>query len=111
MSFTRAHLTKPGDVGESAVQRQLELEYAGYLPGFSGFERDSEKQIVRNMVELAKYTSVMYGDSPIADGWRMYVSPTSERKYDFVSGKPVSSLKNQQSFQLSPKSLELALLN
>jgi hypothetical protein len=111
MSFTRAHLTKPGDVGESAIQRQLELEYAGYLPGFRGFEKDSEKQIVRNMVDLAKYTSVMYGDSPIANGWRMNVSPTSERKYDFVSGKSVNCLKNQQSFQLPSKSLELALLN
>lgn len=87
MSFTRAHLIKAGEGKESATQRQLEMEYAGYIPGFPGFQKNSEKQIVQGMVELAKYTFALYNNGPIASGWRMQLSITDERKYDFVSGR------------------------
>jgi len=86
MSFTRAHLIKPGTEEESKIQRQLELEYAGYIPGFLGFEENSEKQIVQGMVDLGKYTAFMFYDAPIANGWRMNARLTGERKYDFVAG-------------------------
>ncbi|MDD5191875.1 MAG: hypothetical protein PHH54_00385 [Candidatus Nanoarchaeia archaeon] len=87
MTITRAHLTKAGEKKESDIQRQLELEYAGYVPGFKGFEKDSERQIVQGMVDLAKYTAIMYNNAPITDGWRMNLQITGERKYDFVIGK------------------------
>lgn len=86
-TFTRAHLTKAGDKNESAIQRQLEIEYAGYLKGFDGFKKDSEKQIVSGMVGLAKYTYGLYSDFPISGNWRGSLELTNERKYDFVSGK------------------------
>jgi hypothetical protein len=86
-TITRAHLTKDGDAKESGIQRQLEIEYAGYVPGFKGFEKESEPQIVRGMVDMAKYTFAMYNGAPIRDGWRMNLALTSERKYDFVLGE------------------------
>lgn len=86
-TVTRAHLTKPGENKESGVQRQLEIEYAGYIPGFKGFERDSERQVVQGMIDLAKYTFGMYNGAPIGNGWRMNLALTSQRKYDFVLGR------------------------
>jgi hypothetical protein len=83
-TITRAHLVKPGEFEESAVQRQLELEYAGFLPGFPGFKKDSEPQIVTGMVDLAKRVYTLYDGSPVANGWRMKLAVTSERKYDFI---------------------------
>jgi len=112
MSFTRAHLTRTGEIGESGIQRQLELEYAGYIPGFTGFEKNSEAQIVRNMVDLAKYTATMYGEAPVADGWRMSIGLTSERKYDFVNGKNAKSFPEaRRSVALPSRSLELVFAN
>lgn len=84
-TVTRANLIKPGEKKESDIQRQLEIEYAGYIPGFKGFEEDSEKQIVQGMVDLAKYNYVLYNNAPV-DGCRMNLDITGERKYDFVSG-------------------------
>jgi hypothetical protein len=87
-TITRAHLIKPGQEKESGIQRQLELEYAGYIPGFKGFKKDSEKQIVQGMVDLAKYTYGLYNDAPIEDDdWRMKLHLTGERKYDFINQK------------------------
>jgi hypothetical protein len=88
MSFTRAHLVKPGENEEGAIQRQMEFEYAGYIPGFRGFVQDSEPQIVKGMVDLAKYVYKMYGfdseNAVVADGWTMRIRPTTERKFDFI---------------------------
>lgn len=83
-TVTRANLIKPGEKKESDVQRQLELEYAGYIPGFKGFEKNSEQQIVHGMVDLAKYTYILYNNAPV-NGCRMNLALTGERKYDFVS--------------------------
>lgn len=84
-TITRAHLLRPGQKEASDVQRQLEIEYAGYLPGFAGFNKNSEEQIVAGMVDLARYTHALYGNAPIARTWRMSLVPTLERKYDFVA--------------------------
>lgn len=89
-SFTinRSHLGKE-------IQRQLEVEYAGYVPGFTAFEKNSEAQIVSGMVDLAKYIAVLYHNAPIANGWKMQLGITNERKYDFVAktgGKKCSPL-------------------
>lgn len=86
-TITRAHLTKAGETQESGIQRQLEIEYAGYIPGFKSFEKNSEKQIVQGMVDMAKYTYGMYNNAPLGDGWRMDLQITGQRKYDFVLGK------------------------
>ncbi|MFH1916941.1 MAG: hypothetical protein ABIJ21_06795 [Nanoarchaeota archaeon] len=85
-SFTinRSHLTRAGETKESHIQRQLELEYAGYIPKFPGFTKDAEEQIAAGMVDLAKFVWVLYNNAPIANGWRMQLGITGERKYDFV---------------------------
>ncbi|MDP2925291.1 MAG: hypothetical protein Q8N99_02885 [Nanoarchaeota archaeon] len=93
-TITRAHLVLPGESNESSTQRQLELEYAGYIPGFSGHTKDSEKELVSGMVDLAKYTYALYSHSPITDGWKMDLQLTSERKYDFILGKNGKSLNH-----------------
>ena len=79
-----ASLTRAKMKDKNETQRQLEFEYAGYIPGFSGFQKDSEKQIVKGMIDLAKYTKILYDNAPIANGWLMKLDVTSERKYDFV---------------------------
>ncbi len=79
-TVTRAHLAG----AEGTIQRQLELEYAGYVPGFSAFEKDSEKQIVSDMVDLAKQVAFLHNNAPVVNGWRMQLAITNERKYDFV---------------------------
>ncbi|MEK6963145.1 MAG: hypothetical protein AABX70_01865 [Nanoarchaeota archaeon] len=100
MSLTRAHLD-----GDGAVQRQLELEYAGYVPGFAGFEKDSEVQIVSGMVDLAKHVAFLSNNAPVARGWRMELSLTNERKYDFVKnkGKPREVKPGQALVPFAPK--------
>lgn len=85
-SFTRAHLIKPNETKESSVQRQLEMEYAGYLPKFPGFVKDSEEQIVKGMVNLGMFCLMLYHDVPIDKNWRAGLNITHERKFDFISG-------------------------
>ncbi len=72
---------------KEAVQRQLELEYAGFVPGFVGFEHETERQLISGMVDLAKHVGVLYSNAPVGKGWRMQLNLTHERKYDFVEGK------------------------
>lgn len=81
-TVTRAALQVPGCVAK--VQRQLEVEYAGYVPGFPDFVKGDEKQIVADMVDLAKHVAFLSNNAPVANGWYMTICPTSERKYDFV---------------------------
>lgn len=91
MSFTRAHLIRAGESIESDIQRQMEFEYAGYIPGFGGFKKDSEPEIIKGMVELAKQVYRLYGmgsDAVLANSWTMRVEPTFQRKYDFIIGNP-----------------------
>jgi hypothetical protein len=78
-SFTVTLAHKPDD-----VQRQLELEYAGYVPGFDGFEKEDEQQIVSGMVELAKHVVLLHQNAPVTKGVTMQLKSTDERKYDFV---------------------------
>jgi hypothetical protein len=80
-TITRAHLA-----GTDKVQRQLEIEYAGFVPGFEPHERESERQIVSGMVDLAKYVVMLHQDATVGKCWKMRVEPTAERKYDFVAG-------------------------
>lgn len=106
-SFTinRSHIRKD-------IQRQLEIEYAGYVPGFQGFDKNSEKQIVSGMIDLARYIAVLYHNAPIANGWKMQLSVTNERKYDFVAktgGKKCSrSSLDLTALEKLPLSTELA---
>ncbi len=84
-TITRSHLIKPKEKKESEIQRQLEIEYAGYLPISSGFKKESEEQIVSGMIDLARYTYGLYMVVPVTSGWRIRLIPTLERKFDFVA--------------------------
>ena len=84
-TVTRAHLIKAGEKKESETQRQLEIEYAGYLSGFDNFNKNSEKQLAEGMVNLAVYTFSLYHRTPLISRWSFSLVPTHERKYDFVS--------------------------
>jgi hypothetical protein len=94
-TITRAHLA-----GKDDIQRQLEIEYAGYVPGFNSFEKDSEKQIVAGMVDLARMSAFLSHNAPVQGGWRIGLFPTSQRKYDFVSGKPAKRIKREALLKL-----------
>ncbi|MFA5855834.1 MAG: hypothetical protein WC867_00615 [Candidatus Pacearchaeota archaeon] len=94
-SFTRAHLIKPGKKEESGIQRQLEIEYAGYIPGVGKINVGSEEEIVSGMIDNARYTYGLYSSSPVKDGWRMNLLVTNERKYDFIVGKDKMNLENR----------------
>ncbi|MBI2105260.1 hypothetical protein HYT56_00310 [Candidatus Woesearchaeota archaeon] len=89
MSFTRSHLIKADETAESEIQRQLEFEYAGFLPKFPGFEEKSERQIIQGLVDVAKYTYVLYNGAKIKNNWKINLGITGERKYDFICGNKV----------------------
>ena len=84
-TITRAHLIKAGEKKESETQRQLEIEYAGHLSGFNSFEKDSEKQIVNGLVDLANYIHKFHSSISLIREWGISLTPTQERRYDFVS--------------------------
>jgi hypothetical protein len=108
MTVTRAHLIKPNEVIESAIQRQLEVEYAGFIPGFKGRDNNSEKQIVEGMVAIAKYIGVMYHGAPIVNGWNMDLAITNQRKYDFITSQD-SKKVNMTDVMFNPGNHILAL--
>ncbi len=100
-TITRSHLEKKEGTEKTRVQTQLEIEYAGYIPGFSAFQEGSEKQIISGMVDLTKYVLVLHNNSPLIPSLRMRLSSTQERKYDFVSGREITFDK-----MIKQKSLE-----
>lgn len=79
-TITRAHC---GD----NIQRQVEIEYAGYVPGFPTFRKNDEAQIVQDMVDVAKHIALLAHNAPVGKGWKMQLGFTNERKYDFVEHK------------------------
>jgi hypothetical protein len=85
-TVTRAH-------ARNRIQRQLEIEYAGYIPGFAQFTRNSEEQIVRGMVGIAKYVHVLHNGAAVGNGWTMDLAITTQRKYDFVSQGEAQQVK------------------
>lgn len=99
-TITRAHLVKPGEKQETKTQRQLEIEYAGYVPGFPGFQQGSETHLVRGMVDLARYTYALYSNAPVANGWRMNLELTGERKYDFIAGREARQIGRGENLAL-----------
>jgi hypothetical protein len=84
-TVTRAALMEGVAQSGQVRQHQLEIEYAGYIPGFKGFVKDDEAQIVSGMIDLAKHVAFLSDNAHVAGGWRMGLSITDERKYDFVS--------------------------
>ena len=99
-TITRSHLQKTGAKDESDIQRQLEIEYAGYLPGFPDFAQKSEKQMIQNMVDVARTTFALYQHAILPRGWSFAMEVTDERKYDFVSGNGRRSLNKQDQLLL-----------
>lgn len=57
------------------VQKQLEVEYAGYIPGFRDRKKNNEKQIISRTLELSR---CIYHCVP------QMLMPSIERKYEFV---------------------------
>jgi len=98
LTLTRATLER-GE--ETLVQRQLELEYAGYIPGFPQFEKDSEEQIVAAMVEIAKHIGFFYRSTHVTPKWKIDLAFTNQRKYDFVrSDAPALAPKLHTGFEI-----------
>jgi len=48
------------------------------------FEKDSEQQIVQGMVDLAKFTGIMYNSVPLKTGGRMEIQTTAQRKIIYL---------------------------
>ena len=57
------------------VQRQLEIEYSGYISSFPKFKMGGEKQVVSGVTALSKF---LYRGSPLL------LRPSVERKFEFV---------------------------
>ncbi|MFH1173762.1 MAG: hypothetical protein V1725_01370 [archaeon] len=78
--------------GREGRQVQLEMEYAGFIPGFSGLQKGDERQIVEEMIHLYSTLLMSYGlnSVPLNAGYSMKLLPTQERKYDFVSGNEIA---------------------
>lgn len=60
---------------KNSVQKQLEVEYAGYLPGFKNQRGNIEKQVIAGVQELSRY---IYKHFPTM------LKPSVERKFEFV---------------------------
>lgn len=60
---------------KNKVQKQLEIEYAGYLLGYRNKKQDSEKQVIAGVQELSQY---IYRHFP------KMLKPSTERKFEFV---------------------------
>lgn len=56
-------------------QKQLEIEYAGFLPGFPRRSRNNERQVVSRLCDMARIVEQCLGGT---------IRPTIERKYTFV---------------------------
>lgn len=66
-------------------QLQLEVEYAGYIPGFTT-DTDNERTIVEDVVNINKHVLFLHSGKSV-NGWRVEFAPTTERKFDFVTGQ------------------------
>lgn len=60
---------------KNKIQKQLEIEYAGYLPGFKNSGRNVEKQVIAGVQELSEY---IYKYFPVM------LKSSVERKFEFV---------------------------
>ncbi len=60
---------------KNKVQKQLEVEYAGYVPGFRSRRQHDEQEIKNRLIELSQY---IYRRLPAI------LKPSTERKFDFV---------------------------
>lgn len=60
---------------KNKIQKQLEIEYAGYLSGFGDKKHGTEKQIIVGVQNLSKY---IYNYFP------KMLKPSVERKFEFV---------------------------
>ncbi|MBW2995541.1 hypothetical protein KY312_04250, partial [Candidatus Woesearchaeota archaeon] len=86
---------------ENRRQLQLELEYAGYIPGFD-IDKNNERSIVEDFVNINKHILLLFNNVNVSRGWKVQFRPTCERKYDFVLG-------NEKKLPKSKKQLETIL--
>ncbi len=57
------------------TQKQFEVEYAGYLPGFKNSDKNIEKHVIDGVQELSGYIYSYFAD---------ILKPSIERKFEFV---------------------------
>ena len=74
------------------IQRQLEIEYSGYLDGFKRIN-NNEKQIINQTLQLSKF---------IYDKTSLSLEPTIERKFDFVNLNTLHNKINHPMFISGP---------
>jgi hypothetical protein len=60
---------------KNKIQKQLEIEYAGYLPGFEDKKRGTEKQVIAGVQNLSKH---------IHSYFPKMLRSSVERKFEFV---------------------------
>lgn len=60
---------------KNKIQKQLEVEYAGYLPGFKNKKRNAERQVIAGIQDLSQ---CIYRQFP------KMIRPSIERKFEFV---------------------------
>ncbi|HLE07119.1 MAG TPA: hypothetical protein VI933_00680 [archaeon] len=60
---------------KNRIQKQLEIEYAGFIPGFREFKNNSREQIVSGVLGLSNY---FHKSLP------KILKPSTERKFEFV---------------------------
>ncbi len=74
-------------------QMQLEVEYAGYIPGFKDFNEKDERSIVEDILYIDKVVVGLHNNSQI-NGYRVNFIPTTESKFQFISGKERAKEEN-----------------
>lgn len=62
-------------ISKNRIQKQLEIEYAGYLSGFGDKKQGMEKQVISGVQNLSKH---------IHNHFQKILKPSVERKFEFV---------------------------
>ena len=89
-------------------QWQLEIEYAGYIPGFKQFEKGNERNVVEDILYIDKSIVALYSDTILESGYKVSFIPTTESKFEFVSGKSSKQLETRRTPLLLSAPEELA---
>ena len=84
---------------DNSRQYQLELEYAGHIPGFKT-NVSEEREVVDDIVAIMKHICFMYQKVDVNGEWEISFLPTTERKYDFVSDSKSNGQKSMRNGSL-----------
>lgn len=59
-----------------SLQKQLEIEYSGYITSMGKKKNNNEKEVISGVIALSSF---------IYNRFRKFLTPTVERKFDFVT--------------------------